>query len=451
MHPSVIFGVCLYTKVAYILNRTLGMAQRVLCGVCAAPQGAAHGVDERTNECCVVRELLIKNVRPLGGAVCDVWIRQGHIYRMGADLQVGQHVPVEDGGGAIALPGLIEAHTHLDKSHWGQAWYTHTAGEQLLDRIDNERRWRAQAQLDPYAQTMALARAFVASGTTRLRTHVDIDTEAGLHYLHSVLKAKAAMADVLEMQVVAFPQSGLLRRPGTVALMDAAMQAGADVVGGLDPVGIDGDRDASLDALFGIAQRCGKPLDIHLHEAAQIGAQSLSAILDRVQAQGLQGRVMISHAFCVGDVSAQERSALLARMAALQVSIATSGTASRPIPQVLECHHAGVLLAGGNDGIRDTWSPYGSPDMLERAMLIGWRNDLRRDVDVALALKTVTDNAALACGFVDYGLAQGCRADVVLVQGQSLAEVVVARPVRQCVISGGVVVARQGHWLPSVG
>jgi len=111
---------------------------------------------------------------------------------------------------------------------------------------------------------------------------------------------------------------------------------------------------------------------------------------------------------------------------------------------VMACRAAGVTVIGGNDGIRDTWTPYGSPDMLERAMLIGMRNDFRRDDELEVALDCVTHSAARGCGFADYGLLPGMRADLVLVDAQTPAEAVVARPVRKLVVSAGNIVARDG-------
>jgi len=173
-------------------------------------------------------------------------------------------------------------------------------------------------------------------------------------------------------------------------------------------------------------------------------------ILDRTEALGLQGKVVISHGFCLGDVLPAERDALLARMAHLGVALVTSAPPSRIVPQLAACRAAGVVLAGGNDGIRDTWSPYGKPDMLERAMILGLRYNLRRDDDLLLALDCVTDAGARACGFADYGLVPGARADLVLVDAQTVAQAVVDRPVRRLVVSGGRVVARQGRLLPDL-
>ena len=389
-------------------------------------------------------ELLLRNVRPLGGPAVDVLVRGGAIAAMGPDLAADPGMPVEEGGGALLLPGLVESHTHLDKTLWGLPWYVNEVGPRLQDRIENERRFRAASALDAGAQSLALARAFLAQGTTRLRTHVDIDTDAGLRHLQGVLGTREALRGVMEIQVVAFPQSGLLVRPGTEELLDEALRLGADALGGLDPQAIDGDRIGSLDRLVALAQRHGKRLDLHLHEAAEEGAATLDALLDRVAALGLAGRVAISHCFCLGDVDASRRGQLLDRMARLEVAIITTGTASRPVPPLLACRAAGVRVAGGNDGIRDTWTPYGSPDMLERAMLIGLRNNLRRDDELAIALDTVTHAGAQVCGFADYGVAAGCRADLVLVEAGNVQEAVVARPARTLVISRGCIVARQG-------
>lgn len=394
--------------------------------------------------------LLIRNIRPLGGASADVLVQGDRIAAVGARLDAPPGAAVEEGGGALLLPGLVEGHTHLDKTLWGLPWYRNEVGTRLVDRIDNERAFRHASGHDAAAQSLALARAFLANGTTRIRTHVDIDTQAGFKHLEGVLRTRAAMAPWQQIQTVAFPQSGLLLRPGTAELLDAALAAGADVLGGLDPCAIDGDPVRSLDVLFGIAARHGKPLDIHLHEPGAMGAFSLGLILDRTEALGLQGRVAISHGFCLGDLPPAECNALLARMAALGVVLVTSAPPSRSVPPLVACRAAGVTVLGGNDGIRDTWTPYGTPDMLERAMLIGLRYNLRRDDEIDIALDCVTRAAALGCGFADHGLVPGSRAEFVLVDAQSVAHAVVARPPRRLVVAGGAVVAREGALLPGL-
>ncbi|MBB3181349.1 amidohydrolase family protein [Variovorax sp. Sphag1AA] len=392
--------------------------------------------------------LLIRNVRPLGTAFVDVLVQGDRIAAIGAGLDAPAGCAVEEGSGALLLPGLVEGHTHLDKTMWGMDWYRNEVGTRLIDKIDNERAFRQASGHDAAAQSLVLAKAFLAAGTTRLRTHVDVDTQAGLRHLQGVMRTRETLQALQQIQIVAFPQSGLLKRPGTAELLDEAMAAGADVLGGLDPCAIDGDPVRSLDVLFGIAERHDRPLDIHLHEPGAMGAFSLELILDRTAAHGLQGRVAISHGFCLGDVTDGERGVLLDRMAKLGVCLVTSAPPSRTVPPLMACRQAGVTMLGGNDGIRDTWSPYGNPDMLERAMLIGMRYNLRRDDEIEIALDTVTHSGARGCGFTDYGLVPGNRADLVLVDAQTVAQAVVSRPVRRLVVAGGRIVARAGALLP---
>jgi cytosine deaminase len=163
--------------------------------------------------------LLITNVRLPDGTPVDIAIDGGRIEEIAPNLQPGADMARENGQGALVLPGFVEGHTHLDKTNWGMPWYRNDVGPRLVDRIENERSWRAGTGHDAGVQSLALARAFLAAGTTRLRTHVDIDTDAGLRHLHGVLATRETLADVMDIQVVAFPQSGILRRPGTDALL----------------------------------------------------------------------------------------------------------------------------------------------------------------------------------------------------------------------------------------
>jgi cytosine/creatinine deaminase len=131
--------------------------------------------------------LLLRQVRPLGGPTVDVLIEGERIAAVGESLAAPADCRVEEGGDALLLPGLVEGHTHLDKTLWGLGWYRNQVGPRLVDKIDNERDFRQASGHDAGAQSLRLAREFLARGTTRLRTHVDIDTQAGRRYLDGVL------------------------------------------------------------------------------------------------------------------------------------------------------------------------------------------------------------------------------------------------------------------------
>ena len=388
-------------------------------------------------------DLLLRNVRPWGADPADILIADGKIAQIGAGLSPGD-LPVEDGGGAILLPGLIEAHTHLDKSLWGMGWRPHQAGPRLIDKIETERRLKSEWNIDPKRQSERQALLSLSKGTTAIRSHVDIDTENGLAGLEGVMATRAELADVIDIEIVAFPQSGLMSRPGTLELMDAAMAAGADVVGGLDPCGIDRDPKGQLDAVFDMAERYGKPIDIHLHEPDELGAFSMEMIAERTRAHGMQGNVTISHAFCLGMADRARAQGRVAQLAELEISVATVATSSRPVPSASELREAGVTLCAGSDGIRDTWGPYGNADMLERAMLLGLRNNFRTDPDVEHALWCCSYGGARVMKLADYGLEVGCVADLVLVEAEAVAHAVVAHPPRKLVLKRGKVVVRDG-------
>jgi cytosine/adenosine deaminase-related metal-dependent hydrolase len=218
------------------------------------------------------------------------------------------------------------------------------------------------------------------------------------------------------------------------------------VVGGLDPCGIDRDPKGHLDAVFGLAEAFGCPVDIHLHEPGELGAFSMELIIERTRALGLQGRVVVSHAFCLGMPDRAYAQSLMEHLARERIAVMTTGAPSRPVPPLVECAELGVTVCAGSDGIRDSWSPYGNADMLERAMLIGLRNNLRRDDEIGLALDTCTSGAAAALALADYGLAEGCAADLLIVPGEAPAEAVVSRPTKRTVIKNGRVVVRDGEF-----
>ncbi len=390
----------------------------------------------------VMADLCITDVRPMGGPATSILIQGGRIAAFGAPVPDG--MTTLDGGGRLAIPGLVEAHTHLDKTLWGMDWYVNDVGPRLIDKIDNERAARRALGVDPARQSARQVALTVGHGTTHIRTHVDVDTDLGLAGIEGVLATRQAMAEQVTLQIVAFPQSGLLVRPGTLDLLDEAMRLGADVVGGLDPCAIERDPKGHLDAIFALAQRHGTGVDIHLHETGEMGAFSMELIIERARALGLRGQsVVISHAFCLGmpDVAAVD--ALLDALARAEIGIMTTGSPSRPVPPLLRARAAGVVVGAGSDGIRDTWGPYGNGCMLERAMILGLRNNLRRDTELEQALDVCTHGGAAMMGIADYGLAVGRPADLVLLPGACLAEAVVARPtdritLRQGRVTGGV-------------
>jgi cytosine/adenosine deaminase-related metal-dependent hydrolase len=391
-------------------------------------------------------DVVLRGVRPMAaGGPVDVLVRGGVIERVAPGLVPPPGASVVDGRNGILLPGLVDAHMHLDKTFWGLPWRAHEAGPTTRERIENERRLRRELALPADAQAEGLARQAMSRGTLHIRSHVDVDTEVGLRNFEGVMTARSRLRDLVSIQVVAFPQSGVVTRPGTAELLEQAVKDGAELIGGVDPTGIDGDAAGQLDVVFGIAGRHGAGVDIHLHDGGAEGAAQIRMIAERTRALGLAGKVAVSHAFCLGMVDERLLEGLVALLREQRIAIMTTAPGDRPTPPVRRLREAGVAVGAGSDGVRDAWTPLGNADMLERAMLVAYRNGFRADTLLHDALDIATRGNAGVLGLEGYGLEVGCRADLVVVPGETLGEIVAMRPPRALVISGGRVVARDGQ------
>jgi cytosine/adenosine deaminase-related metal-dependent hydrolase len=420
-------------------------------------------------------DLLLHGGRLWGGGFADVVIRDGRIAALvdAAAVEAGavdaraagtraDDAPARaraidahtataeaiDARGCLVLPGFVDAHAHLDKTLWGTPWQAHSAGPSLLERIENERRVLRERALSPELQSARLVRRLLACGTTHVRSHVDVGPELRLTHLHGLQAMRERHRDAITIELVAFPQGGVATSPGTLELLELAVREGAEAIGGLDPIGIDHDPKAQLDGIFAIAARHGCGVDIHLHDGGETGALTIEMIADRTAALGLAGRVTISHAFCLGMLEPARLEAVVRRLVDHDIAVMTHAPAgATPFPPVRLLAERGVRLCTGSDGVRDAWSPLNTGDMLERAYLIAYRSGFRDDPGLELALRMATYGGAQVMGCVDYGLAVGAPADLLLVEAENAAEAVALHPVRRCVLKAGRVVARDGRAL----
>jgi cytosine deaminase len=385
--------------------------------------------------------LAIGNVRLPDGRRVDVAIENGRFaaFRPAGTAPATGHAI--DGAGRLMLPGLVEAHTHLDKTLWGEPWRPNSAGPRLVDYIENEKRVRREIATPVGARAAALLEQMIAMGSVYIRSHVDVDPEIGLGSVEALLDLRDRNRDRCHLDLVAFPQMGMLSNPGTTDLMEAALKAGVGTMGGIDPAGIDKDPVAHLDFVFGAAVRHGAGIDIHLHDGGELGAWQIGLIADMTEANGLAGRVMISHAYCLGTLEPGRLEAVARRLADLDISILTTAPADIAVPPAEALLAAGVNLCCGSDGIRDSWSPFGIGDMLERAMLLAYRFDWGRDAQLGAALDCATVNGARALGIDVYGLEAGASADCVLLEAETVGDAIMRRPRGRLVVYGGRIVA----------
>ncbi len=379
------------------------------------------------------------------GRTVHIGITAGRIAEIRpADRPVETSAATMDAGGALVLPGFVDGHLHLDKTLWGLPWRPHGGTGTRLSRIENDKTVWRELPLGPAARAAGLVDLCIRQGTTHIRSHADVDLEGRLTKVEALLAARERFREQVGLTIVAFPQSGVMRCPGVLALLEEAVKLGADLVGGIDPAEIDRDPKGQLDGIFGIASRQGVGLDIHLHEPGDLGLYTLQEICARTEALGLGGKITVSHGFCLGMVPERTAEAMAARMAKVGVALVTHGGASSAVPPLLRLRAAGVTVFAGSDDVRDTWSPYGNGDMLQRAMLIGWRSNFRRDEDLLAAFDMVTAAGARAHGLAPYGVTVSAPADLCGVAASGVPEAIAAQPPRQWVMKAGRMVAQHG-------
>lgn len=383
-----------------------------------------------------------RDIRPMGAEPTELVVVDGVFAER---VPEGAAAEVIDGAGRIALPTLVDAHIHPDKTAWGEPWYSRRPAADLADYVRGDVELY-EAQRQPVGErALRLLSHAAAQGTRAVRAHVDVAPAYGLAPLDGVAAARQALLGVVDVQIVAFPQHGVRRLPGVVELLEEAVRAGlADVVGGLDPAGFDADQQGQLDTVFGLAERYGVAVDIHLHDTGDTGFGPLRDICARTRALGLAGRVTISHAFCLAGIGGRELDEAAELLAGAGVALTTAALGEATVLPFRELAARGVLVGLGSDGVRDSWSPFGNADMLHRAHLLGRCVDARLDEELEACLRLAADGGAALVGLPAVDFTPESPADFMLVDGECVPQVVVDLPPRALVVRGGRTVARHG-------
>ncbi|MFC0673576.1 amidohydrolase family protein [Brachybacterium hainanense] len=342
-------------------------------------------------------------------------------------------LPVHDGRGLLMIPTLHDAHLHLDKTFYGGPWQAPVPGRSWLAE---EERLLPGMSRDIPRRSNAICDLIVAHGTTRVTAHCNVDHVVGTRSAERLLEVLAGRDD-LDAEVVAYPQHGM-RGGEMLPLLAAALRAGADVVGGLDPGSRERDIEGTLDALFDLALEHDAGLDFHIHDGGTLGLYEIEKITDRTLESGRQGRVMLSNASALGGVDPGAARACADRLAAARIGVvATVGVGGLPIP-VPMLDAAGVRVRLGSDSITDILTPFGQGDILEQVWMLaqhlGWSDERR----LAAAL---VFGAGEAGRWTSQGTrawpSPGAQASFQLVDAQCTAQAVARRARRELVVHRG--------------
>jgi cytosine/creatinine deaminase len=386
------------------------------------------------------------------GALVDIAIAGERIAAIGGPFEATAEI---DAGGRLVSPAFVQPHIHLDKVLTGPLLGPNRTGT-LAEAIALSHAVKRAATVEEIRERAGrVIRAAVIAGTTALRSHVDVDTIGGLKGLHGVAAARDDHADLCTVQLVAFPQEGIWRDPGTDELMAEAMREGADVVGGMP------HWEADLDAArrhiafcLDLALRHDADVDMHVDETDDPYWRSFELLIEEAARRDWGERTTAGHLCAMASWEDDYAAAVIARAAAAGVMVATNPPTNlmlqgrgdgeprrRGIPRVKELLAAGVVVGAGQDCVDDAFYPFGSADPLQVALIVAHAVQLGTPDEIAAALRMVTGDAARLLRLPDYGIAPGARADLVVLDAGSERDALREQAPRRWVLHGGRLVA----------
>lgn len=342
-----------------------------------------------------------------------------------------------DAKGLLAMPSYTEKHCHIDKTYYGEAWRAVTAPRDILSIVESE------SELYPTFESTVCQRAkrlidnFIKLGSTTIRTHVDIVKGKKLGNLEQVQEAFASYGSFVDGEIVAFPQHGLLRSDSAEAVSEA-LRNGATYLGGVDPELIDKDRERSLRQTFEIAAKHNVNIDYHLHESGEIGLASFHSMVKLIEEYKWHNRVEISHGFFLSDLQGGQKEEVAGLMKHYGINLISQVPVNGKCPDFIFFDKHGIKTAFGIDCLNDSWWPYGTGSVLEKLGIFGQINGIRRETELADALKYITGYVTPLDkeGNMQWPK-QGDKANFLLVDAECTAHVVGRRLPNKCVIHNG--------------
>ena len=364
--------------------------------------------------------------------------------------QVGNQAEIEiDAQGNLVTESFVNPHLHLCKvytlqmmdeealrdyhgSEMGKAMTAIELAARVKDKYDeswiihNVRRAVAQA-------------AFY--GCTHLRAFADVDSKARLEGVKALLRARQEFAEIVDIQVVAFAQDGIVREPGASELIRQSMELGADVVGGIPWIEYtEADIAEHIREIFDIAVEYDKDVSMLVDDAGDAGLRSLEAMAVESIRRGWQGRALAHHARAMALYPKpyfQKVAALLKKAEMGVVSDPHTGPLHARVKELLE---EGVLVCLGQDDISDAYYPFGRNNMLEVAFLASHLLWMTTSVEMDILYDMITVRAARAMGLKDLALRVGATANLVVLDAPSVLEALRQHAAPVSVISHGKLV-----------
>ena len=388
----------------------------------------------------------------------EVGIEAGKIMAVATSGLPAADLEIDAAGGMISPP-FLNPHFHLENALiWGTAVNKSGTLEEAIELYAVVK--REMPTEDVVARGSRALRLAIGYGTLWMRSHVDIDQVAGLHILQSVAELRRRFADMIDIQLIAFPQLGMARNPEAADYMWQAMENGADVVGGMPHAERDMDDAARhIEIAFDIARKHNADIDMHIDETDDPYWHSLELLAEKTVEAGWQGRVTAGHCCAMSAWNDEMAASIIDKVKQADLHIVTNAPINmmlqgrrdhepkrRGIARVKELIEAGVNVSCGQDDLQNMFYPFGSMDMLEVAMMTAHAAHLSAPHEIRAAFDMPRYNAARGRRLDNYGVRVGADANLVVIDASSDVEALRRQPDRRFVIRNGeVLVETQTH------
>ena len=375
--------------------------------------------------------LLIKNARTRfsGGKLLSIGIEGDTIAAVGENLPEAGAAQVIDAEGRLVTESFVNGHLHLCKVytlemvgqdalssyHGGSMGGAMTAIEQasrVKDRYDEK--WI----IENVRKACRLAQKY---GNTHIRAFADTDTKAKLEGVKALIKAREEFKGIVDLQVVAFPQDGVVRDPGAEDYIRKAMELGADVVGGIPWIEYtDADMQEHIDRMFALAKEFDKDVSMLIDDAGDPGLRSLEMLAVKTLKEGWQGRVTAQHCRAMAMYREPYFRKILALLQKASIGLVSDPQTGPLHARVRDLYDSGVAVALGQDDIADAYYPFGRNNMLEVAFLAVHLLWMTTFSDMEIIYDLITTNAAKAMGIRGHVLEPGGNADLVVLNANDV-------------------------------
>jgi len=397
-------------------------------------------------------QMIIRNARLRSGEILDIAIKDGKIVAMVPEI--AYHAEREiDAKGMLTTSPFVDPHIHLDKVNILDSVRPNVSGT-LKEAIEIIWERKKQYTVDEIvARASDVVEKAIMNGTLFMRTHVDVDTIGGLKPLEGILALREKYKDVITLQVVAFPQEGILKNPGCADLMRRAMEMGADIVGGMPAnEATPDDSREHVRTVFELAQAFDADVDMHVDETDDPFYRTLEMVADETLRVGWQGRVTAGHTCALASYDDHYANYVMDKVKKAEMHMITNPLTNlmlqgrldkqpirRGITRVKELLDRGVNVSFGQDCVRDTFYPFGSADMLQAAFVTAHAAQLSLPHERERVFSMCTEDAAKVMHLGSYGLTVGAPANIVITEAKTIEEAIALQPIRRYVVKDGEV------------